>query len=728
MKKCFLSSLFVVSMIMELSLTAAPMSQPMIVQRRITYSPQKNVAPSTPVEDVIYLTDGSKIQGHLTVLPPLIYPFGSVPFRIQDAKNVKFSTDQGTWKMYIENIDGTNFISDFTDGSAIEVKGSDGEMRQIPFIDIISIDLNSNRSHVKPAQGPQMFMVGFKDGSLIPVRLQDATLSVNDGQKDYDLPLLSVVDVINDGGLHGIVLTKEGEYKHIPLAILKSQTLPVTITGDNKVTQLNWSDIIRVYKHNSAEFAKGLPPIKQNNITPSQTASPVKTVNAPANTSPAEEPRPVPRVVTSVSKDVLFVPEQSTAAPEIFPVNTPPAMPERRSPIAPIPKTGGTSPSAPLPVYPAVPVQSKPVLNNEPVKPLDNKGDNSLALETGTYLIVPTIREDSGATNYTVVGRIPVDNPTAGAKISSQPSDISLIGESITYVPKKRDPLRSSEEEENDAAQSVESPTEVKNEIQFTALEEKQKKYFVAKGGAVRKPLLAQSCVLRDEPLVAMTQPSELITKHSTDSYKDSDGYYKVPAVKIVPESIEDDEQDLSHDPDLAGMVFINEQEVACAAEGDLPESQEAARAFYIDKYPVTNKQYYRFVKSENYPRPKAWPAGRIPKGQDLQPITSISYQDALAYAEWAGKKLPSSSEWCRANNSHLIKFSTKRAIKEWTSTEFVAQNDSRVEKNWMKQNNVDLAREVYRAVIGGEIVGAVPVPEGDFSPSIGFRTALMAE
>lgn len=74
--------------------------------------------------------------------------------------------------------------------------------------------------------------------------------------------------------------------------------------------------------------------------------------------------------------------------------------------------------------------------------------------------------------------------------------------------------------------------------------------------------------------------------------------------------------------------------------------------AFYMDRFPVTNKQFSDFIKATHY-RPKDpanflknWTKGKIPSGQENFPVVYVSYEDAKAYASWAGKRLPSEVEW----------------------------------------------------------------------------------
>ena len=75
-------------------------------------------------------------------------------------------------------------------------------------------------------------------------------------------------------------------------------------------------------------------------------------------------------------------------------------------------------------------------------------------------------------------------------------------------------------------------------------------------------------------------------------------------------------------------------------------------KPFFIDKYPVTNAQFKQFLDATHYaPHDRInflrdWKNGTYPQGWDNRPVTWVSLEDARAYAQWAGKRLPHEWEW----------------------------------------------------------------------------------
>lgn len=70
---------------------------------------------------------------------------------------------------------------------------------------------------------------------------------------------------------------------------------------------------------------------------------------------------------------------------------------------------------------------------------------------------------------------------------------------------------------------------------------------------------------------------------------------------------------------------------------------------FYIDKYEVTNEQYKKFVDATGYKTPQHWEGKNFPSGKGKHPVVWVTWEDANAYAKWAGKRLPTEAEWEKA-------------------------------------------------------------------------------
>ena len=121
-------------------------------------------------------------------------------------------------------------------------------------------------------------------------------------------------------------------------------------------------------------------------------------------------------------------------------------------------------------------------------------------------------------------------------------------------------------------------------------------------------------------------------------------------------ESLMDWRRDSTDAPIKADLVAVAGGKFQMG-RSDGPPTEVPAHAvtvgnFEMDKTEVTNAAYAQFVMQTNHAPPEQWGSIRPPVGQELQPVSNISYDDAVAFAEWRSRRdgvtyrLPTEEEW----------------------------------------------------------------------------------
>ena len=137
--------------------------------------------------------------------------------------------------------------------------------------------------------------------------------------------------------------------------------------------------------------------------------------------------------------------------------------------------------------------------------------------------------------------------------------------------------------------------------------------------------------------LVALLSLVVLVTVVSTGGRRRSDS---PPTKQPVPPLL----------PTIPGMVYIAAGEFTMGSDSgdeyERPAHKVRLSSFYIDVNEVTCEDYLKFATAKGRRLPPNWTNGSFPSGSAKQPVTGVDWYDATAYAEWAGKRLPSEEEW----------------------------------------------------------------------------------
>jgi iron(II)-dependent oxidoreductase len=128
------------------------------------------------------------------------------------------------------------------------------------------------------------------------------------------------------------------------------------------------------------------------------------------------------------------------------------------------------------------------------------------------------------------------------------------------------------------------------------------------------------------------------------------------------------------------GPYGIGAPATGFAYDNERPRHVVELDAFEIDRTPVTNAAYIAYMKATGAEPPLYWEGdaeagwvsvamGRKESVDPAQPVIHVSWEEADAYARWAGMRLPTEREWEAA----WPELEAVGQVWEWTSSDFLA-------------------------------------------------------
>lgn len=172
-----------------------------------------------------------------------------------------------------------------------------------------------------------------------------------------------------------------------------------------------------------------------------------------------------------------------------------------------------------------------------------------------------------------------------------------------------------------------------------------------------------QETMLQLIQMVADYEPGE--ESHPADGYERS-ARCQAPR----PTLIEGGSFEIGADPH--GFAYDNER----------PRHTIELDAFEIDRFPVSNGDWLAFMDDTGAKPPLYWErdgdgrwvrntAGSVREVNRDQPVVHVDHAAAAAFAEWAGKRLPTEFEWEAAASRGALE--AQGVAWEWTSSNFDA-------------------------------------------------------
>ncbi len=173
---------------------------------------------------------------------------------------------------------------------------------------------------------------------------------------------------------------------------------------------------------------------------------------------------------------------------------------------------------------------------------------------------------------------------------------------------------------------------------------------------------------------------------------------------------------------------------------------------FFLDRYPVTNREFYEFVAAGGYeqisiwdekiwpavldfvdqtgePGPRFWKSGCYESGLDDHPVVGVSWYEASAYARWLGKRLPTDAEWAKAGAWPVQVSPTSRVQRRYPWGDTMDRQRANL---WGSGPEGTVAVDQYAGVsVGGvsQLIGNVwEWTRGDFGHGNSVGSDLMLE
>ena len=283
--------------------------------------------------------------------------------------------------------------------------------------------------------------------------------------------------------------------------------------------------------------------------------------------------------------------------------------------------------------------RAKGTLARLPLPAIDDNTDATLdvtALPPGVSAMVTV-----DGKNYAVEAadrnplKVEMESHSAAATINVHTPQYDLKGIGVTLTAGQTSDLKSQLASAMQRDQTLEIVSSGQNEITIVGIDGNllpkpmpSNSYKAKVGTQVKLLLHSPGYYLKEEPVTVSAEQSKIVVQMERSKLPTTGAWVKKNSV------------------DGADMIYIPAKSYTVGASTPVKEHElartSALGGFWIYAYPVTVGQYNAFLEA-NHQKADNVAAG---DAASRLPMTGITYEEACAYAKWAGGSLPKEAEW----------------------------------------------------------------------------------
>ncbi len=159
-----------------------------------------------------------------------------------------------------------------------------------------------------------------------------------------------------------------------------------------------------------------------------------------------------------------------------------------------------------------------------------------------------------------------------------------------------------------------------------------------------------------------------------------------------------------------AGEFFMGSSQGENGESDERPQRKIFVSAFWMDLYEVTNQQYRQFIHETGHAQPthdnpalRLWTNNAPVPGSESHPVVNVSWYDAVAFCQWAGKRLPTEAEWEKAARGTDARrypwgndwnFTLSNSASFWAGRTIEFRNLEDWQKFWLKGEGSEIVQD----------------------------------